>query len=527
MEKQTPSSGLPPLEPRQIAIMAAILLAATLTGFYTRLFQIALPDLRGVWGLSLDEGSILNTMAVAPQMLIAPGIPWLVTVLGIRRVLMPSALLFILLTLATPFINGFPALLVVHGLVGLLLGVFIPATLVVLFHNVPPPWWVFPLSIFVFRLSLTTNTGVSISAFYTEYVGWQWIYWQSALLMLIYLWLLRFYAPETAARHDLLEKIDFSGMVFFGLGSTLIYVGADQGERLGWFDSGFVSLCFIFGAAFLLLFVINEKMSAEPWAPLSVLTSRNSLLVILLIGVYAFLVAVNSAMITLFLGSIHALKPLQTGDVLLVTAAVHALLIPLSIYVIRRVDPRLCYGFGMTMFALACLKGGRVTTDWMAADFIPLALCFALAHPFAFIAILAMAIGNFNREKTTSLLAFVQIGRILIPALGGVLISVCIRIRSDSHWLFLSESLIGNNPHLSQMQNGQGLNVEALISSVKLQATVLAFQDTFNLCFWAAMLGLAIVLLMRPTPPNPIFTSTAPAAVRGPAKFFGRQVKEI
>lgn len=161
---------------RQVAVIFAILLSGAMTGYYTRLVQTALPDLQGIWGLSYDQGAILKTCAVAPQMLIAPVISWLITVFGFRPVLLPAALAFVFVSFITPFLTGYIPLLAAHALMGALLGCVITATIMIMTRTIPGKWWIIPLGFYVFRMSLTINTGVSVGALYIEYFGWQWIY---------------------------------------------------------------------------------------------------------------------------------------------------------------------------------------------------------------------------------------------------------------------------------------------------------------------------------------------------------------
>ena len=70
---------------------AAVLVGAFVVNFDTRLFSIGLPDLRGAFGLSFDEGAWLSTVATGSQILVAPAIAWLATVFGVRRVLVVRA----------------------------------------------------------------------------------------------------------------------------------------------------------------------------------------------------------------------------------------------------------------------------------------------------------------------------------------------------------------------------------------------------------------------------------------------------
>ena len=66
------SVGHPSQHP--VLAVVAVLLGAFVVSFDTRLFAMGLPDLRGAFGLTFDEGAWLATISTAPQILIAPAI---------------------------------------------------------------------------------------------------------------------------------------------------------------------------------------------------------------------------------------------------------------------------------------------------------------------------------------------------------------------------------------------------------------------------------------------------------------------
>src|ERR1700753_1323251 len=70
---------------RPIFAVGAVLLGSFVANFDSRLFTIALPDLKGGLGLSFDEGAWLSTAATASQIMIAPAVAWLATAFGFRR----------------------------------------------------------------------------------------------------------------------------------------------------------------------------------------------------------------------------------------------------------------------------------------------------------------------------------------------------------------------------------------------------------------------------------------------------------
>lgn len=67
------------IAPRPIFAVGAVLLGSFLANFDSRLFSIALPDLRGAFSLSFDQASWLSTATTAMQILIAPA-QWICTI---------------------------------------------------------------------------------------------------------------------------------------------------------------------------------------------------------------------------------------------------------------------------------------------------------------------------------------------------------------------------------------------------------------------------------------------------------------
>src|SRR6478735_8041871 len=84
---------------RPIFAVGAVLLGSFLANFDSRLFSIALPDLRGAFSLGFDQASWLSTATTAMQILIAPAVAWLATAFGLRRVLGIPSLVYAVVSL--------------------------------------------------------------------------------------------------------------------------------------------------------------------------------------------------------------------------------------------------------------------------------------------------------------------------------------------------------------------------------------------------------------------------------------------
>lgn len=356
-----------------------------MTTFHGRLLISSLPDLRGIWVLSYDEGSVISTVASASQLILAPILPFFLTALGLRRLLLPLSLGFVCVAFCIPFISGYENLLVAHALMGLLIGSFVTATIQIMLKHLPPPWWVVVLAFFTFHVSLGINSGVSLGAFYLEYMGWQWIYWQSGLIMFVYFVLLQRHLPPDTPIRELLHKPDYSGMAFYCLSAVLIYAGLDQGERLGWFDSGIITVFLAGGIVSFLLFLANEALVERPWAPPRLFADFNIIMSVGMVIIYIFILSANSLLITLFLDTVHDLRPLQSGLPLLLVALLQLLATPFCAFLVLKADTRLLCATGVLLMGLACYQGTFITADWVAADFFPMAILFAIGHPLVFL----------------------------------------------------------------------------------------------------------------------------------------------
>src|SRR6186713_701204 len=97
--------------PQPIFAVAAVLLGSFLANFDSRLTSVGLPDLRGAFSLSFDEGAWLSTAAIGSQIFIAPMVAWLATVFGLRRILGIPSLIYAVISLIIPFVRNYDALI--------------------------------------------------------------------------------------------------------------------------------------------------------------------------------------------------------------------------------------------------------------------------------------------------------------------------------------------------------------------------------------------------------------------------------
>jgi MFS transporter, DHA2 family, multidrug resistance protein len=500
--------------------VAAALLGAFIVSFDQRLFGIGLPDLRGIFGLTFDEGSWLNTVATASQILFAPAVSWLVAVFGARRVLVGPALIYAITSLAIPFVRDYESLLILHFIHGALLGTFVPATIMILLHNLPMRWWLAGLVAYSFRLSFSSNTGVSLAGYYLQHAGWQWLYWQGAVLALLMALLMVLGTPREDVQRQPLANADWGGILLLGTGLALVYAGLDQGNRLDWFEDGTVTGLLVGGAALLVGFFINEALVQEPFASAKVLMSRNIGLVLLGLIAYQATSLSNAMLIPNFLAIVRHLRPEQFGDLLWTYTALPLIVVALAtFFLLRRIDVRIVLILGFASFAIAGWIGTQITHEWAPDDFIPMALIQSLGQGLTFTGLLIFAISNINPAHATAFAAYIAIWRVNMVEFNATAMATWLRVREQvhSHLVGLHVSANDNEvvqalTHMSGRFAGHSAAPEAtlarathtLASFVQREANVLSIIDGFEVTFCAAIAGLLLISLMRAAPQGPL-----------------------
>lgn len=516
------SAGQGPLSrggiaPRPLYLVGAVLLAAFLANFDSRLTSVGLPDLRGAFSLSFDEGAWLSTAGIGSQIFIAPAVAWLATAFGMRRVLGVPCLVYAAVSVAIPFIHDYTTLIVASIVHGLLLGTFVPATLMIILRNLPIRWWVPAISIYSIRVGFALDTSSSAVGFYVEHLGWQWLYWQGAILAPLMGLMIYLGAPREPINRTLLKNADWGGMLLLGTGISLVYAGLDQGNRLDWLESGTVVALLLSGGVLLICFVINEFLVPQPWAHVNVLFSRNVGLSLAVILLYTLTSLSNSSLVPNFLGTITLLRPEQSGELLLTWGALPMIvLVPFSIFLLRHFDARTVLVVGLSAFAAANLLGTQLTHVWALGDFVPVVILLSIGQAFTLLPIIILALSNSDPSRATAFAAYIQIMRLGGAEIGIALMGTWLRVREQIHSNFLGQHVENGSADvtqiLQQLSNSfvdRGASaaparaLETLAALVQREANVLAYIDGFWLCFWLAMLALVLTALMTRAPPGP------------------------
>jgi MFS transporter, DHA2 family, multidrug resistance protein len=505
------------IAPQPLFAVGAVLLGSFLANFDSRLTSVGLADLRGAFSLGFDEGAWLSTAGIGSQILIAPAVAWLATVFGLRRVLGIPSLVYALVSLTIPFVHDYPTLIALSIVHGMLLGTFVPATLMIVLRNLPIRWWVPAIAIYSIRVGFALDTSTSLVGFYVDHWGWQWLYWQGVVIAPLMGLMVYLGTPHEPVNRTLLRDADWGGMLLLGTAVSMIYAGLDQGNRLDWLESGTVMALLLGGGVLFILFLINEMLAPHPWAHFNVLFSRNIGLSLVVILLYTLTSLCNSSLVPNFLSVVGGLRPEQTGVLLFTYGALPMFaLAPISVYLLRHFDPRTVVVLGLSAFAAANLWGTQLSHDWAREDFVGIVLLTSIGQALTLLPIIIMALSNSDPARATSFAAYIQIMRLGGAEIGVAVMGTWLRVREQIHSNYLGQHIANGSGDVTRMlqkltnffaSHGIGTAparaVGTLSAAVAREANTLAYIDGFWLCFWIAMAALGFTALITRAPAGP------------------------
>lgn len=502
------------VEPNVYIGSLGVFLGAGVASLSARLVSVGLPDLRGAFGFGLDEAAWIPTAYDMALMFMGPFSVYLGGLLGVRRVLLPAATVFVLVSILLPFSPSLSGMLVLQAISGLSSGTFYPLTLSYALRALPMRYVIYGIGVYSMDIISVLNIGTPLEAWYMEHWSWRWIFWNSALVTPLMMLCIYRAIPHPPKRPGPRPALSWRGFLYASLGLSLIYGALEQGERLDWLNSGVIVAMLAAGVFLLLAAIVRRWLSPNPMVNLPYLAYRNTLIIGAGMFTFRFILLTVTFLIPAYLGAIQQYRPLQTGTVLLWVMFPQFGMGVISAQLMRWIDGRLIFALGFATVAGACLMNAQLTSAWAGENFWWPQLVMAVGLSFTFVGLVGMIV---QQALTTGALsrpidiltysAFFHTIRLFGGEVGAAFMQRLVAVREQFHsnmiglhveagnWLTderLRMLTGGMFPHSSGLEESQGRAVALLAGQVKKQAYTLAYIDGFTMiaCVCAGMIIL-------------------------------------
>ena len=484
--------------------LVGVLLASLLAILNEQVTALALADVQGVFSVGRDDGTWITTLFEAANVATMVFAPWFGITFTLKRFTIGAVLATMLLGMVCPFAPNLDALYVLRILQGIAGGCLPPMLIVVALRYLPPKVKLYGLAGYAMTATFGPALGTPLAALWTEYVGWQMVFWQIVPLGVVSCLAVRWGLPDDAGKLERLSNFNWTGFLTGFPAVAMLVIGLMQGDRLDWLHSHLIRVMLGGGTLLLVVFLFNEWFHPLPFFKLQLLARRNFTHGLMTLAGAVILLVGVAAIPGQHLARLHAYRPLQTAPLSLLVALPLLLTLPLTAAIlnVRRIDSRWVMATGLCLMVTTCLLGSYVTSEWIRDNFFWLQSLQIVAQPMLILAILMgvttglpptegpFASAMFNSRKTFSAAAATA----LIDGIGTG--------RERFHSNALVDHL-GNNPGMTGRSVDSAQHLAQLAHRVHEQALVLASADLYRLmaCLAVALLVLVALLPVRIYPP--------------------------
>jgi DHA2 family multidrug resistance protein len=494
-----------------------VFLGAGIATLNARLLSVGLPDLRGVFGLGVDEASWIPTALNMATMFSGVFVVFIASLIGPRRVLLPAAGIFTLASAVLPFASGYFEILALTVIAGIASGTFYSLTMTFVLASLPKRLIIFGIAAYAADIVFVSNIASLVEGWYTETLSWRWIFWTATVVTPAMMACVYYGIPRHAPAGP---RPSWRGFAYFSVGIALLYGALDQGERLDWLNSGVIVAMLSGGVILVLAAALRRVLEPNPSLKLSFLNRRNIFILALSIFAFKFVHLATIVLIPGFLGNIQQYRSLEVGHTLAWVAVPMFVIVWLVAMVVIRTNSRLTLALGLTIVAVGCWMCGHLDSTWSGGSFEKLELLLAVGFACSYVGLVgALVIEGLEAGALTNLASaatysgFLHFIRLFGGQTGVAAMTHFIAEREKVHsnllglhiqsgaWLTderVRMLTAGILPSSIDLDDAHTRAITVLAQQVRAQAYTLATSDGFILLCWMAVAYLLLMLFLRP-----------------------------
>src|SRR4051794_2922220 len=355
-----PVSASPEGAEHKYLIAFAVVLAALMQVIDSSIVNVALPDMMGNLGASLDEIAWVSTGYILASVIIIPLTGWLGEFFGRKRYFVGSIVLFTVSSVFCGASHSLGALIfwrVVQGLGG---GALMTVSQAVLFEAFPRKEAGMAMALFGLGVMVGPTIGPTLGGWLTDNYGWPWIFYINIPVGILAAMMITAYVHDPQHQRKP-AAIDYQGIALLAVSVGALQYVLEHGQREDWFDSRLIVSLTTIGILGGIALLWRELTTDHPVIDFRVMRHRQMwvgtlLGVVMGVGLYAM-----SFTLPVFLQSNLRMTAEQTGFALLPGAIATAISMAVVGRLTSRVDPRLLITAGAGALAGAAWARLRVT----------------------------------------------------------------------------------------------------------------------------------------------------------------------
>lgn len=496
-------------------IVAIISLPTFMEVLDTSIANVSLDHIAGGLSITTDQATWVLTSYLVANAIVIPISGWLSDAIGRKRYFLISIALFTISSLICGLSPNLSTLVIARVLQGIGGGGLAPVEQSMLIDSFPPEKRGMAIAAFAIVVVVGPVLGPTLGGWITETSSWHWVFLINVPVGIAAWFLTEIFVDEPeqvkADRQRKLAgglRIDYVGVILVALSLGLFELTLDRGEREDWFASGFIVFTAVTSFLGFVGLIFWELRQKDPVVDLRFLANRNFAITLLVMGITGLILFGTTQLIPQMLQQVMGYSSFDAGLALTLGGIATLVAVPFAGRLVGKVDAQILLGGALFVQAAALWNMSHFSPDISFADAALGRLYQAMALPFLFVPINAVAYQGLPRDKTAQASSLLNVARNLGGSIGISAAQSMLAGGMQRHQAELVQKLNPLDPNYTDwLAKAKGafaglgdptvLPQAVLYQQVQRQAAMLGFLDVFRSLMVLILILLPVVIFMN------------------------------
>ena len=354
---------------RKWIITVTVILASVIELVDTSIVNVALPQMMGNLGATLDEVAWVVTAYVVANVIVVPMAGWLSSVFGRRNYFAGSIILFTVASFFCGHATNIWELVAFRFIQGAGGGALLATSQSILVETFPPEELGLANGLFGLGVVVGPTIGPTLGGWITDNYSWPWIFYVNLPIGLVATLLTLSFIRDPKEKR-VIGSVDWLGIVLLIVGIGSLQVVLERGERDDWFSATYIVVLTIVAVLGILAFIVRELTAEHPIVDLRVFKDRSLAVGTLFTFIMGFGLYASVFIFPVFAQDLLGFTAMQTGLILLPGSLATAVMMPIVGKLLqKRVPAQLMNALGFLSFFYFTHLLSKSTLDSGRPDF--------------------------------------------------------------------------------------------------------------------------------------------------------------
>ncbi|MBB4200666.1 EmrB/QacA family drug resistance transporter [Rhodoblastus sphagnicola] len=493
-------------------IAVAVTIATFMEVLDTTIVNVALPHIAGALSASNDEATWALTSYLVANGIVLTISGWLGDLLGRKRYFLICIAMFTVCSFLCGAATSLSQLILFRLLQGFFGGGMQPNQQSIILDTFPVARRGAAFGVAAMATIVAPVLGPTLGGFITDTFDWRWIFFLNVPIGIFAVFMVSALVEDPPwVKERKSRGMDFIGLGLITLGLGCLEIMLDRGTDDDWFASSFIQLMAVLAVLGIVGAIVWLSVAKRPIVHLDVFKDRNYAVGCVMIAATGGLLYASVVMIPQMVQQYLGYNATWSGLILSPGGVFMIVLIPLVGRMMKYVAARYLVGIGFLIMGFAFLYSSHLAQMIDFPTLVGMRLFQTSALAFLFVPISTVAYLTLPRERNGDGVALFSMFRNVFGSVGISLSTASVVDSAQRHQNFLSQyaspfhqpfnTLVSTYQSAlvsagQTVQTAHDMALGRVMQTIRTQAAILAYSDTFFYCALAAFAVAPLTLLM-------------------------------